>query len=90
MMNRKEDKLVVVVEDDGVGFDPEVAWTSGATGLLAMRERGAHTIAQDEASSVVWGMPGEAVRLGAAAEVRALEEIPRALVGALRETEPRT
>ncbi|WP_068306057.1 chemotaxis response regulator protein-glutamate methylesterase [Pararhodobacter sp. CCB-MM2] len=37
----------------------------GARGLLEMREAGAETLAQDEASSVVWGMPGEAVRLGA-------------------------
>ena len=40
----------------------------GARGLLEMREAGAPTMAQDEASSVVWGMPGEAVKLGAAEE----------------------
>ena len=38
----------------------------GAQGLLQMRKEGSQTIAQDEASSVVWGMPGEAVALGAA------------------------
>jgi two-component system chemotaxis response regulator CheB len=38
----------------------------GARGLLEMKEAGAPTMAQDEASSVVWGMPGEAVKLGAA------------------------
>ena len=38
----------------------------GAQGLLQMRTAGGQTIAQDEASSVVWGMPGEAVSLGAA------------------------
>jgi two-component system, chemotaxis family, protein-glutamate methylesterase/glutaminase len=38
----------------------------GAQGLLQMRTAGSQTIAQDEASSVVWGMPGEAVSLGAA------------------------
>ena len=38
----------------------------GAQGLLQMRSAGSQTIAQDEASSVVWGMPGEAVSLGAA------------------------
>jgi two-component system, chemotaxis family, protein-glutamate methylesterase/glutaminase len=38
----------------------------GAQGLLQMRTAGSQTIAQDEASSVVWGMPGEAVALGAA------------------------
>lgn len=47
----------------------------GARGLLAMRRAGASTVAQDEATSVVWGMPGAAVKLGAAAEVLPLERI---------------
>ena len=47
----------------------------GARGLLAMREAGARTIAQDEKTSVVWGMPGEAVKLGAAEFVLPLERI---------------
>ena len=41
----------------------------GALGLLEMRQAGALTIAQDEASSVVWGMPAEAIKLGAAQHV---------------------
>lgn len=41
----------------------------GARGLLRIREYGGRTIAQDEASSVVWGMPQEAVKLGAAEAV---------------------
>lgn len=47
----------------------------GARGLLEMREAGAHTIAQDERTSVVFGMPGEAVKLGAAEEVLPLDRI---------------
>lgn len=47
----------------------------GAAGLLEMRQAGAPTIAQDEASCVVFGMPREAIALGGAAEVVALEEI---------------
>ena len=47
----------------------------GARGLLAMREAGARTAAQDEASCVVFGMPREAIRLGAAADVLALREV---------------
>ena len=49
--------------------------SDGAEGLLAMRQNKAYTIAQDEASSVVYGMPGEAVKLGAACEVLPLLEI---------------
>jgi len=47
----------------------------GAEGLLKMRQAGARTIAQDEASSVVWGMPGEAVKRGAAEFVMSLHDI---------------
>ena len=47
----------------------------GAEGLAALRAAGWHTVAQDEATSVVWGMPGAAVRLGAAREVLALDAI---------------
>jgi len=47
----------------------------GAKGLLAMKEAGAYTIVQDEASSVVWGMPGEAFKLGAATVVLPLKKI---------------
>jgi two-component system chemotaxis response regulator CheB len=55
----------------------------GARGLLALRTAGAHTIAQDEASSVVWGMPGSAVEIGAAAEVLPLDNIGGTLLSAL-------
>ena len=45
----------------------------GARGLKEMLEAGAGTIAQDEASSVVWGMPGTAVKIGAAQHVLPLQ-----------------
>jgi two-component system chemotaxis response regulator CheB len=47
----------------------------GARGLREMLDAGAGTIAQDEASSVVWGMPGSAVKIGAAAQVLPLHQI---------------
>jgi two-component system chemotaxis response regulator CheB len=51
----------------------------GASGLLALRHAGALTIAQDEASSVVFGMPREAIQMGAAVRVLALDQIAPAL-----------
>ena len=56
----------------GMGHD-------GADGLLALRKTGALTIAQDRTSSVVFGMPGEAVRLNAAELVLPIEKIAAAL-----------
>jgi len=47
----------------------------GARGLKEMAERGAHTYAQDERSSVVFGMPKEAIQLGGAGDVISLEQI---------------
>jgi two-component system chemotaxis response regulator CheB len=47
----------------------------GALGLKEMRDAGSRTIAQDEATSVVWGMPGEAVAVGGAADVLPLDNI---------------
>jgi two-component system, chemotaxis family, protein-glutamate methylesterase/glutaminase len=47
----------------------------GARGLLALRRAGAHTLVQDEASSVVWGMPKAALDLHAAHEVLAIDAI---------------
>lgn len=58
----------------------------GASGLLALRHAGAHTIAQDEASSVVWGMPREAVLLGAAQRVLPITEIAGEIVQAVGKT----
>ncbi len=52
----------------------------GAEGLLRLRNRGGHTIAEHESTAVVFGMPGEAVRLGAASECLPLPAIaPRIL-----------
>jgi two-component system chemotaxis response regulator CheB len=56
----------------------------GALGLKAMHDAGAWTIAQDQASCVVFGMPREAIALGAADEVLALGAIPPRLVSLLR------
>ena len=63
----------------GMGHD-------GAAGLLALREAGAHTIAQDEASSVIFGMPRSAIELGAAAEVLPVRMIGKKILTLLNAT----
>jgi two-component system chemotaxis response regulator CheB len=51
----------------------------GAEGLLSIRRAGGRTIAQDERTSVVFGMPREAILLGAAEQILPLEKIAPAL-----------
>jgi two-component system chemotaxis response regulator CheB len=51
----------------------------GAQGMLKMKQSGGFTIAQDEASSVVYGMPREAFRLGAVDRVLSLSDIAAAI-----------
>jgi two-component system chemotaxis response regulator CheB len=58
--------------------------SDGAQGLLRMKNAGARTIAQDEASCVVFGMPREAIRMGAADRVVSLSRIASAIVAACR------
>ncbi|MEO8621156.1 MAG: chemotaxis response regulator protein-glutamate methylesterase [bacterium] len=55
----------------------------GASGMVALRASGAYTIAQDEESCVVFGMPKEAIKLGGADEITPLSRIPSALLHAL-------
>ncbi len=57
----------------GMGFD-------GARGMLALRNAGARTIAQSEATCVVFGMPREAIKLGAVQHIEDLSDIAAALV----------
>ena len=52
----------------------------GAEAMLALKEAGAHTMAQDEASCVVFGMPRQAIALGAAREVLPLGQMARRLI----------
>ncbi len=54
--------------------------SDGAQGALAIARAGGHVIAQDEASSTVWGMPGATVKAGAAHEVLPLEKIASAIL----------
>lgn len=56
----------------------------GAKGLLAMKDAGAHTIAQDEATCVVYGMPREAKKIGAVNEVVPLHDISDAIIKSIK------
>jgi two-component system chemotaxis response regulator CheB len=67
---------VVGVILTGMGAD-------GAREMASMRRAGAHTIAQDEGSCVVFGMPKEAIALGGASEVLPLDRIPYAILRAV-------
>ena len=62
----------------------------GAEGLLRMKQAGAYTLAQDEASCVVFGMPREAIALGAADEIAPLSEMSRRVLAHLRTFGART
>lgn len=55
----------------------------GAAGMLEMKNAGAHNFAQDEASCVVFGMPREAIAIGAAHEVAPLNALPGLVLGHL-------
>jgi len=57
----------------------------GAKGLLNMQSSGAKTIAQDESSCVVFGMPKEAIKLGAADQIVHLSKVSRSIINALKE-----
>jgi len=62
----------------GMGVD-------GAKGMLSMRESGAYTMAQDEDTSIVFGMPKEAIKLGAVDKVVPLHYISQGIINALQE-----
>jgi two-component system chemotaxis response regulator CheB len=58
----------------GMGHD-------GLAGAERLRSLGAHVVAQDEATSVVWGMPGAVVAAGLADSVVPLDAVPAAILG---------
>lgn len=69
------DSVVETAGSNAIGILLTGMGVDGAAGLMNMREMGASTIAQDENSSVVWGMPGEAVKMGAADMVLSINHI---------------
>ncbi|MEW5949261.1 MAG: chemotaxis response regulator protein-glutamate methylesterase [Thermodesulfobacteriota bacterium] len=57
--------------------------TDGAKGLLAMRKNGAYTIAQDKETSLIFGMPGAAIKLNAPCEIVPIHRIPESILAGL-------
>jgi len=74
------DEVQKVAGDKGIAVLLTGMGNDGAQALLRLRQTGSFTLAQDEASSVVWGMPGAAVKLNAAVEVLPLERICNRLI----------
>jgi two-component system chemotaxis response regulator CheB len=72
--------------DDAIALLLTGMGDDGAQALLALRTAGATTLAQDEATSVVFGMPRQAIELGAAGEVLGLPEIAPRLRALARPT----
>jgi two-component system, chemotaxis family, protein-glutamate methylesterase/glutaminase len=66
---------------DALGIILTGMGSDGARGLHAMKTAGAHTIAQDQKSCVVFGMPEQAIRHGAVCEIVSLERIPDRIIG---------
>jgi len=66
--------------DNAIGVILTGMGNDGAAGLKEMQDVGAPTIAQDENSSVVWGMPGEAVKLGAADSIVPLNKVAKSIL----------
>jgi two-component system chemotaxis response regulator CheB len=69
------DSMAQYVGKNAIGILLTGMGRDGATGMLRMRNAGAYTIAQDEQSCVVFGMPKEAIDIGAACKVLPLEHI---------------
>ena len=76
--------------DSAIGVLLTGMGADGAKGLLAMHEKGAYTVAQDEETSVVFGMPREAIKLGAVDDVLPIQRIPQAIVSFLQKHEKET
>jgi len=77
--NRLLSSLAKVYGHRAVGVVMTGMGEDGAAGLLELHRAGGLTLAQDQASSVVFGMPQAAIRLGAVTEVVGLGELPQAL-----------
>ena len=74
------DSVADAAGDKAIGVILTGMGSDGAHGLLHMKHKGAHTLAQDEASCVVFGMPREAIQAGAVEQVLPLKDIARGIL----------
>ena len=72
--------MATYVGKNAVGIILTGMGKDGADGLLEMKKNGAYTIAQDEKSCIVFGMPKEAIALGGVDEIYPLSDIPFAIM----------
>lgn len=79
------DSVAEQVRGNAIGIILTGMGKDGAQGMLRMRRAGAHTIGQDQASCVVYGMPREAALVGAVEDVASLDAIPARLLAKLRQ-----
>jgi two-component system chemotaxis response regulator CheB len=77
------DSVATAAGKDAVGVLLTGMGSDGAKGLLSMRQKGAKTIGQDEASSVVYGMPKVAFDIGAVEKQMPLDGIAQAILNAI-------
>lgn len=82
------DSAAAIAHANGMGVILTGMGGDGARGLCAMRRQGAFTIAQDEVTSLVFGMPERAIREGGACEVLALDKIAERLVAWVGQDQP--
>lgn len=74
------DSVATYAGSNSIGVVLTGMGADGAKGLLNMKEAGAKTVVQDEASSVVFGMPKEAIKIGAADKVVALKDVAKTII----------
>lgn len=74
------DSITDLDAKDAIGIILTGMGSDGAQGLLRMKQRGLYTIAQDEKSSLIWGMPGEAVKINATSAVLPPDDIASFLI----------
>jgi two-component system chemotaxis response regulator CheB len=81
------DSVATAVGRNALGVILTGMGADGAQGLLTMKQAGAHTLAQDEQTSIVFGMPKEAIALGAADEVVPLQMMAPTILRVLKQME---